>query len=36
MNIHLDINIGEYRELTKKELKDLNELIKDSTSTFEP
>lgn len=36
MNIHLDINIGEYRELTKKELKNLNELIKDSTSTFEP
>jgi 23S rRNA pseudouridine2604 synthase len=35
MNIHLDINIGEYRDLTEKELKELNNLVKDSTSTFE-
>jgi 23S rRNA pseudouridine2604 synthase len=34
MNIHLDVNIGEFRDLTPKELKELNELIKDSSSTY--
>jgi 23S rRNA pseudouridine2604 synthase len=36
MNIHLDVNIGEFRDLTPKELKELNELIKDSSSTYTP
>jgi 23S rRNA pseudouridine2604 synthase len=34
MNIHLDVNIGEFRDLTQSELDELNELIKDSTKTF--
>ena len=34
MNIKLDIPVGEYRELTKEELKELNGLIQDSTKTF--
>lgn len=34
MNIHLDVNIGEFRDLTQSELDELNELIKESTKTF--
>ncbi len=34
MNIKLDIPVGEYRELTKEELNELNGLIQDSTKTF--
>ncbi|MFL1011857.1 23S rRNA pseudouridine(2604) synthase RluF [Flavisericum labens] len=34
MNIKLDMPVGEYRELTKNEFTDLNELLKDSTKTF--
>ena len=34
MNIHLDVNIGEFRDLTQSELDELNELIKESTITF--
>lgn len=34
MNINLDIPTGEYRELTNSELKELNNLLSDSTKTF--
>ena len=34
MNIKLDIPIGKYRELTQKELKELNGLLKKSSKTF--
>jgi len=34
MNIKLDIPVGEFRELTKEELKELNVLIEDSTKTY--
>ncbi|MEZ4802212.1 MAG: 23S rRNA pseudouridine(2604) synthase RluF [Gelidibacter sp.] len=34
MNIKLDMPIGEYRELTKEEFKELNQLLKDSTKHF--
>lgn len=34
MNIKLDIPVGEYRELTQDELKELNVLIEDSTKTY--
>ena len=34
MNIKLDIPVGEYRELTIEELKELNGLIQDSTKTY--
>ena len=34
MNIKLDIPVGEYRELTTEELKELNGLIQDSTKTY--
>lgn len=34
MNIKLDMPVGEYRELTKEELKGLNMLIEDSTKTY--
>ena len=34
MNIKLDMPVGEFRELTKEELKELNVLIEDSTKTF--
>jgi 23S rRNA pseudouridine2604 synthase len=34
MNIKLDIPVGEFRELTKEELKELNGLIQDSTKTY--
>jgi len=36
MNIKLDMPVGEYRELTKDELLDLNILIEDSTKNFNP
>ena len=35
MNISLDVPVGEYREFTKEELKELNRLLEDSTKTFE-
>jgi len=34
MNIKLDIPIGKYREFTKKELFEINELIENSSNTF--
>lgn len=34
MNIKLDMPLGDYRELTKEELKELNVLIEDSTKTY--
>jgi 23S rRNA pseudouridine2604 synthase len=35
MNISLDVPLGKYRHLTKKELNELNELILDSSKTHE-
>ena len=35
MNIKLDVPIGKYREFTKKELTELNELLKNSQKTFD-
>ncbi|WP_178984472.1 pseudouridine synthase [Winogradskyella helgolandensis] len=35
MNIKLDVSSGQYRELTKEEFKNLNDLIADSTKTYE-
>ena len=35
MNIKLDIPIGKYREFTKKELLELNDLLKSSSKTYE-
>ena len=35
MNIKLDIPIGKYREFTKKELIELNGLLKKSSKTYE-
>lgn len=35
MNIELDVPLGEYRELTKEEFKELTQLISESTKTFE-
>ena len=35
MNIKLDIPTGKYREFTKKELLELNELLEDSSKTFD-
>ncbi|WP_179319279.1 pseudouridine synthase [Winogradskyella helgolandensis] len=35
MNIKLDVPTGQYRELTKEEFKNLNDLIADSTKTYE-
>ena len=35
MNIKLDISSGQYRNLTKEEFKELNELLSDSNKTFE-
>ena len=35
MNIKLDIPTGKYREFTKKELLELNELLKNSSKTFD-
>ena len=34
MNIKLDMPVGEYRELTKEEFKELNKLLEDSTKHF--
>ena len=34
MNIKLDLPIGKYREFTKKELLELNELLKNSSKIF--
>jgi len=36
MNIKLDTPVGEYRELRKEELKELNILLSDSSKTFRP
>ncbi|AJR03667.1 23S rRNA pseudouridine(2604) synthase RluF [Siansivirga zeaxanthinifaciens] len=36
MNIKLDMPIGEYRELTKEEFKELNKLISESTKEYKP
>jgi 23S rRNA pseudouridine2604 synthase/16S rRNA pseudouridine516 synthase len=35
MNIKLDIPTGKYREFTKKELLELNELLENSSKTFD-
>ncbi len=35
MNIKLDVPVGKYRELYPEELKDLNNLLKDSAKTFQ-
>jgi len=35
MNINLDVPIGKYRELTKKELLELNRLLENSSKTYE-
>ena len=34
MNIKLDVPTGIYREFTKEELGELNELLKNSSKTF--
>lgn len=36
MNIHLDIPVGEYRDLTKQELQEIDRMTKDSVKTFIP
>ena len=36
MNIKLDMPIGEYRELSKEEFKELNSLIADSSKEYKP
>jgi 23S rRNA pseudouridine2604 synthase len=36
MNIKMDMPVGEYRELTKDEFKELNHLITDSTKEYKP
>lgn len=36
MNINLDMPTGKYRELSKEELKNLNDLLSDSSKTFQP
>ena len=35
MNIKLDLPIGKYREFSKEELLELNELLKNSSKIFE-
>ena len=35
MNIKLDVPTGKYREFTKQELIELNELLKNSSKTFD-
>jgi len=35
MNVHLDVPVGQYRDITPKEMKVLNELISDSSKTHE-
>ena len=34
MNIKLDIPVGEYRDFTKSELNQINQLVKNSTKTI--
>ena len=34
MNIMLDVPVGSYRELTPSELKNLNELLSESTKVY--
>ena len=34
MNIKLDVPVGNYRELTPSELKNLNELLSESTKVY--
>ena len=36
MNIHLNVPVGKYRELSNEELKILNALIAESKKTFQP
>jgi len=36
MNIKLDVPVGKYRELTEKEMNELNSLLKESTKEFKP
>ncbi|RXG12569.1 ribosomal large subunit pseudouridine synthase F [Leeuwenhoekiella aestuarii] len=36
MNINLDLNVGKYRQFTKEELKQLNELLSESSGEFDP
>lgn len=36
MNIHLDVPVGEYRDLTLQELKEIERMTKDSVKTFVP
>lgn len=35
MNVHLDIPVGKWRDLTEKELRELNYLVADSSKTFD-
>lgn len=35
MNVHLDLPVGEWRDLTETELKELNRLVSDSAKTFD-
>ena len=35
MNIKLDIPTGKYREFTKEELKELNDLLENSSKTYD-
>jgi 23S rRNA pseudouridine2604 synthase len=35
MNIQLDLPVGKWRDLTEKELEELNSLIADSSKTFD-
>jgi hypothetical protein len=34
MNVLLDISEGQYRELTAKEMKEMNRLVSDSSKTI--
>ena len=35
MNINLDVQSGKYREFTNKEISELNELLENSSKTFD-
>jgi len=35
MNIKLDVPVGKYREFTKEEFLELNELLENSAKTFD-
>jgi 23S rRNA pseudouridine2604 synthase len=35
MNVPLDIPVGKWRDLSKKELEELQELVADSSKTFD-